>query len=80
MGLSTMPVREALVRLEESGLVTQEPHKGAVVSRLSLDDLIDYYNLRRIIEPPSCRSSSPRGPGPAPCSPAPTAHPAPSST
>lgn len=53
MGLSTMPVREALVRLEESGLVTQEPHKGAVVSRLSLDDLVDYYNLRRIVEPAS---------------------------
>lgn len=53
MGLSTMPVREALVRLEEAGLVTQEPRKGAVVSRLSLDDLNDFYNLRRLIEPPS---------------------------
>lgn len=55
MGMSTMPVREALVRLEEAGLVTQEPHKGAVVSRLSLEDLNDFYNLRRLIEPPSIR-------------------------
>ncbi len=53
MGLSTMPVREALIRLEEAGLITQEPHKGAVVARLSLEDLHDYYNLRQIIEPPS---------------------------
>lgn len=53
LGLSTMPVREALVRLEEAGLVTQERHKGAVVSRLSLENLNDFYNLRRIIEPPS---------------------------
>lgn len=53
MGLSTMPVREALIRLEEAGLVTQEPRKGAVVARLSLDDLHDYYGLRQILEPPS---------------------------
>lgn len=53
MGLSTMPVREALIRLEEAGLITQEPYKGAVVARLSLEDLHDYYNLRLIIEPPS---------------------------
>ncbi len=53
MGLSTMPVREALIRLEEAGLVTQEPHKGAVVARLSVEDLHDYYNLRQIIEPAS---------------------------
>ncbi|MGE2737056.1 GntR family transcriptional regulator [Mycolicibacterium vaccae] len=53
MGLSTMPVREALIRLEEAGLVTQEPRKGAVVARLSIDDLRDYYDLRQIIEPQS---------------------------
>ena len=53
MGLSTMPVREALVRLEEAGLVTQQPHKGAVVSELSLQDLNDFYNLRQLIEPTS---------------------------
>jgi DNA-binding GntR family transcriptional regulator len=53
MQLSTMPVREALVRLEEAGLVYQEPRKGARVSRLSLEDLQDFYNLRRLIEPPS---------------------------
>ncbi|ORB31712.1 GntR family transcriptional regulator [Mycolicibacterium parafortuitum] len=53
MGLSTMPVREALIRLEEAGLVTQEPRKGAVVARLSVEDLHDYYDLRQIIEPPS---------------------------
>lgn len=56
MGLSTMPVREALIRLEEAGLVTQEPRRGAVVARLSLEDLHDYYDLRQIVEPPSLRS------------------------
>lgn len=53
LGLSTMPIREALVRLEEAGLVTQERHKGAVVSRMSLENLNDFYNLRLLLEPPS---------------------------
>lgn len=53
LGLSTMPVREALVRLEEAGLVTQERHKGAVVSRMSLENLNDFYNLRILLEAPS---------------------------
>jgi len=53
LGLSTMPVREALVRLEEAGLVTQERNKGAVVSRMSLDHLHDTYNLRLLLEAPS---------------------------
>lgn len=55
LGLSTMPVREALVRLEEAGLVTQERHKGAVVSRLSVRNLNDCYDLRILLEPPSIR-------------------------
>lgn len=53
LGVSTMPVREALVRLEEVGLVTQQKHRGAVVSQLSLDDLRDFYGLRRLLEPSS---------------------------
>lgn len=52
-GVSTMPIREALVRLEALGLVTQERNKGAVVSQLSLESLNDFYNLRQIIEPRS---------------------------
>lgn len=55
LGTSTMPVREALVRLGEAGLVTHEPNKGAVVSRLTIDGLDDSYGLRRILEPPSLR-------------------------
>lgn len=53
LGISTMPVREALVRLEEAGMVTQQKHKGAVVSRLSVSDLKDFYGLRQLLEPAS---------------------------
>lgn len=50
-GTSTMPVREALARLEMSGLVTKAPHKGVVVSRLTAKDLHDFYGTRRVLEP-----------------------------
>lgn len=53
LGVSTMPVRGALARLAEIGLVSHEKNKGAVVSRLSLDDLKDFYGLRRLLEPAS---------------------------
>lgn len=55
MGTSTMPVRQALARLRDAGLVSQEPHRGAVVSRLTLADLEDHYGLRRLLEPASIR-------------------------
>ena len=53
LGISTMPVRGALVRLEEAGLISQQKHKGAVVSRLSVSDLKDFYGLRQLLEPAS---------------------------
>ncbi|MGL4443996.1 MAG: GntR family transcriptional regulator, partial [Alsobacter sp.] len=38
LGLSHMPVREALLTLEREGLLESEPHKGMRVSRVSLSD------------------------------------------
>lgn len=60
LGISTMPVREALVRLEAAGLVSQQKHRGAVVSRLSVDDLKDFYGLRQLLEPASIELGTPR--------------------
>jgi DNA-binding GntR family transcriptional regulator len=48
--VSTMPVREALRDLEAEGLVTIFPHKGAVVTQLSADDLQDIYDIRGTLE------------------------------
>ena len=39
VGTSVMPVREAIRRLEESGLAVREPHKGAVVKTLTMTEL-----------------------------------------
>jgi len=50
LGVSRVPIREALCQLEAEGLVTQESHKGAVVSGLSIDDLEEAYEIRARLE------------------------------
>jgi len=49
-GVSTMPIREALRELEAEGLVTITPHRGAVVTRLTAEDLQDIYDIRTNLE------------------------------
>lgn len=51
LGVSRMPVREALRTLEKEGLVIIEPHKGAVVTELTIDDIDEIYEIRSILEP-----------------------------
>ena len=50
VGTSVMPVREAIRRLEESGLAEREPHKGAIVKGLTLAELVHVYDARRLLE------------------------------
>jgi DNA-binding GntR family transcriptional regulator len=50
-GVSRIPVREALFQLEAEGLVRMVPHKGAVVSDLSLGEVDDVFDLRALLEP-----------------------------
>lgn len=49
-GVSRIPVREALLRLEGEGLVAVYPNRGAVVTRFSLEDVREIYHLRRLLE------------------------------
>ncbi|MBP2230060.1 DNA-binding GntR family transcriptional regulator [Azospirillum agricola] len=58
-GTSRIPVREALFQLEAEGLVRIVPHKGAIVSELSLDEINDVFDLRRILEPRMLAQSIP---------------------
>jgi DNA-binding GntR family transcriptional regulator len=50
LGVSRIPVREALRQLEAEGLVVFNPHRGAVVSSLSLDEIDEVFTLRAEIE------------------------------
>ena len=50
LGVSRIPVREALRQLEVEGLVTFSPHVGAIVSTLSLDDITELFELRALLE------------------------------
>lgn len=55
VGTSVMPVREAIRRLEESGLAAREPHKGAVVKVLSMTELVQVYEVRALLEVEAAR-------------------------
>jgi DNA-binding GntR family transcriptional regulator len=60
VGTSVMPVREAIRRLEEAGLAEREPHKGAVVKGLTLEELLHVYDVRRLLEGEAARLGSER--------------------
>ena len=50
LGVSRIPVREALRQLEAEGLVVFNPHRGAVISSLSIDEIAELFELRAEIE------------------------------
>jgi DNA-binding GntR family transcriptional regulator len=57
--VSTMPVREALRHLGSEGMVTVFPHRGAMVTRLSADELQDIYDVRGVLEEMATRFAVP---------------------
>ena len=51
LDLSTTPLREALRDLAMEGLVVFDPHRGAVVRALDIDEVREIYELRITLEP-----------------------------
>jgi DNA-binding GntR family transcriptional regulator len=51
LGVSRMPVREAVKQLASEGYVLFEPHKGAIVKKFSVMELEEIYLLRAKLEP-----------------------------
>lgn len=54
LGVSKIPLREALARLESDGLVVSHPNRGFIVRPLSRADAEDVFDLRLRIEPNAC--------------------------
>jgi len=50
IGVSLIPVREALRVLEGEGQVTYRPRRGYAVTVLRIEDLTEIYELRRLLE------------------------------
>jgi len=65
LGVSVVPVREALARLQAGGLVRLIPHRGAFVSALSLDEMLDIYRMREVLEEQAARDAAPQMHAPA---------------
>jgi DNA-binding GntR family transcriptional regulator len=64
-GASRIPVREALRMLHAEGLVTLVANSGARVTRLSLAECMEVYQIRERLEPLLLRMSLPGLGGPA---------------
>lgn len=62
LGTSRSRVREALVALEERGLVERVPNRGAVVARLEAEQAADLYDVREVLEGLCARLATLRGP------------------
>lgn len=50
LGMSRAPLREAIRRLVEEGLLEERPQKGVYVRQITPDDIIDMYNARMAFE------------------------------
>ena len=55
-GVSRGPVREALQRLVQEGLLLSEPHRGVFIPVLTDDDVLDIYLAREALESAAVRT------------------------
>src|SRR5690606_6881952 len=59
--ISRTPVREALSRLAEEGLLDRLPNGGFVVRRFGYADVVDSIELRGVLEGTAARLAAERG-------------------
>ena len=51
LGISRSPLREALSKLEEEGLIVKVPFRGAFVVEVSAQDVAEIASIRLLVEP-----------------------------
>lgn len=54
-GVSRTPVRDALIRLEADGLLTNEPRRGLIITDLSHQQIVELYFMREVLEGAAAR-------------------------
>jgi DNA-binding GntR family transcriptional regulator len=59
LGVSVMPVREAIRLLERDGLVSTESHRGATVTSISRSEILDTISTRMWLEILAVREATP---------------------
>jgi len=64
IGISRTPLRQAMDRLVEEGLLERLPAGGCRVASFSMDDIIDAIEIRGVLEGTAARLAAERGPDP----------------
>lgn len=62
LGVSRIPLREGMIRLESEGLIRSIPHSSNYVAAIGPRDLLEIYSMREWLEPPATRLSTVRRP------------------
>jgi DNA-binding GntR family transcriptional regulator len=57
IGVSRIPVRSALLKLDSQGLVTFEPYRGAIVNTLTSNEAREIYEIRAVLEAHALRKA-----------------------
>jgi len=58
--VSRTPVHEAVGRLVKDGLIVQEPSRRLVIARFSREDVVEIYEMRRLLESDAARRAARR--------------------
>lgn len=59
LGMSQTPIREALRLLQADRLVDYEPHRGAIITELDAESIVEIFRLRCLLEPLAVRLAVP---------------------
>jgi DNA-binding GntR family transcriptional regulator len=60
LGISRMPVREAIRQLDTEGLVTIRPNRGAIVTILTAAEVNEIFEMRAVLEALAARLALPQ--------------------